>query len=262
MKSLLILISWLAILAMPTYAQEYKKPLKADLKVKILLNRSQMEVEGYSGNEVLIKAIDYQQPPERAKGLKPLYNNAQDNTNIGLSVTEVEGSLIIQEATNQGGEYMIRLPQNTRLSIEQLNWNGQNIEVRNMKNEIEVQATSADIRLLNIQGPLIANSTSGEIMVVYTSLSQEAPHMISAVSSEIDITLPASSKTNFVLQSISGEIFTDLDIQLKQKNQQGNTMRLVGGGQSIEGSLNGGGAELAIKTISSNVYIRKAQNAK
>lgn len=259
MKRLLILSLGLVLLAMPGYAQEYKQPLKANQKVKILLNRSEMKVEGYSGNEVNITALDYEQPPERAKGLTPLYNSTLDNTNIGLSITEENGTLIIQEASGQEGEYIIRLPQNARLSIEQVTWNGQDIEVRNMKSEIEVQAKSADIRLLDIEGPVIANSTSGEIVIVYAALNQEAPHMISAISSEVDITLPAGSKANLVLQSISGEIYTDLDIQMKRANQKGEEMRMVGGGQKIEGTANGGGAELGVKTISSNVYIRKAQ---
>lgn len=257
MKQILILV--LAFLALPVYAQEFSKALGSKQQVKILLNRSDMKIEGYNGKEVKITALDYEQPPERAKGLRPLYNNAQDNTNIGLSVTDEGDALTIQEASNQGGEYIIKVPQNARLSILQLNWNGQDIRVQDMKSEIEIQAKNADIRLLNVQGPVIANSTSGEIAIVYSSLSQQAPSMISAVSSEVDITLPAASKANLVLKSMTGEIYTDMDLQLKQKNVKGSDMHLVGGGQTIEGTTNGGGAELGIKTISSNIYIRKAQ---
>lgn len=259
MKRLKILFFWLIIVTMPAFAQEYKKALKPDQKVKILLNRSKIKVEGYNGSEVNITALNYEKPPERAKGLRPLYNSAQDNTNIGLSVTEEQGALVIQQASNQDGEYLVRLPQNARLSIEQLNFTGEDIEVKDMNSEIEVQGKNGQIQLLNVQGPVVANSTAGDIIVVYSSLSQQAPHMISTVASEVDITLPATSKTNLVLQSVAGEIFTDMDIQMKKKNQNGAEMRLVGGGQTIEGSTNGGGTELAIKSVSGNVYIRKAQ---
>lgn len=229
-------------------------------QVKVLLNRGDMKIEGYNGNEVRITAHNYEQPPERAKGLKPLYNNAQDNTGIGLSVEEEGGALVVQEASGQGGEYTLRLPENARLSIEQLNWQGQDIEVRNMKNEIEVKAKNADIRLTGVQGPVFANSTAGDINVVFSALKKDAVSMISSVSSEIDITLPASSKANFLLKSITGEIYTDFDLQLKKNGANGNELRRVGGGQHIEGTTNGGGgAELSINTISSNIYIRKAQ---
>jgi predicted secreted protein len=259
MKKILILSLALALLALPGFAQEYTKSLSDKQQLKIMLNRSDMKIEGYSGNEVKITALDYEQPPERANGLRPLYNNAQDNTNIGLQVTEEGDALTIREASNKGGEYLLKVPNNIRLSIMQLNWTGSDVTVRDMKSEIEVQAKNADISLLNIQGPVIANSTNGDITIVYSSLSQEAPSMISAVSSEIDITLPATSKANLVLKSMTGEIYTDMDIKMKQKNVKGSEMHVVGGGQTIEGSTNGGGAELGISTISSNIYIRKAQ---
>lgn len=259
MKKIVILSLALALWVLPGMAQEYSKSLGGKQKLKILLNRSDLKIEGYNGKEVKITALDYEQPPERAKGLRPLYNDTQDNTNIGLSVVEVEGVLTIREASNQGGEYLLKVPNTARLSIMQLNWGGADINVRDMKSEIEIQAKNADVHLLNVQGPVVANSTSGEIVIVYSALSQEAPSIISGVSSEIDVTLPASSKANLALKSITGEIYTDMDIQLKKKNVKGSDMQVVGGGQTIEGTTNGGGAELGIKTISSNIYIRKAQ---
>lgn len=260
MKRLIIISCWLAAWALPGQAQEYSKRIAGNQQVKILLNKGEMKIEGYNGNEVKITAHNYQEPPERAKGLRPLYNSAQDNTGIGLAVTEESGTLLIQEASGQEGAYTLRLPENIRLSIEQLNWQGQDIDVLNMKNEIEVKGKNADMHLKGVQGPIFVNSTAGNINIVYSSLKQDAVSMISAVSSEVDITLPASSKATFLLKSITGEIYTDLDLQLKKQEGNGNELRRVGGGQHIEGTTNGGGgAELSINTISSNIYIRKAQ---
>lgn len=240
------------------YAQEFAQVLKANQSVKILLNRSDIKVEGYDGNEVKITAMDYEAPPERAKGLRPLYNSAVDNTNTGLSVTEEDGTLLIREASNQDGEYLIQIPKNAKLSISQQNWNGQDIAVENMKNEVEIKSNSADVRLLNIDGPVIAKSTSGNIEVSFSTLNQAAASKISAISSDVEISLPANSPANFKLKSISGEIYTDFDMDFKQ-NSEGSNMRRLGGGHTIEASTNGGGTELGIETISSNIYIRKAQ---
>lgn len=258
MKRLLILSCWLCILALPAHAQEYTKALGASQRVILLLNKGEVKVEGYDGKEIKIKALDYELPPERAAGLRPLYNNAQDNTGIGISVTEENGAVVIREASNQAGEYVLRLPKNAKLSIEQLNWNGLEINVQDMKNEVEVKAKNADIRLAGVQGPIIANSTSGEIEIIYSALAPGSVNMISTVASDVDVTMPKGAKASYVLQSVTGEIYTDMDIQLK-KAQGENDMRLVGGGQTIEGSTNGGGPEVGIKTISSNIYIRKAE---
>lgn len=261
MKRLIIIIVsfWLASMALPGFGQEYSKTINADQQVQLLLNQGKIKVEGYDGNEISITALNYEQPPERAKGLRPLYNNAQDNTGIGLSVTEEAGAIVIQEASKEG-EYVIRLPQNVRLSIEQLNWGGEDIEVRNMKSEIEVKAKNADVKLMDVEGPIIANSTSGEIEIVYSNIKPDAINLISVVSSEVDVTLPATSKATFTLKSVTGEIYTDLDLQLKQQEKDGQQMRYIAGGQTIEGTTNGGGgAEVSIQTVSSNIYLRKAQ---
>ena len=62
------------------------------------MGRSDIRIEGYSGDEVVISAKGYREPPERAKGLKPLYNQATDNTGLGLSVKESDGGLRIAQA--------------------------------------------------------------------------------------------------------------------------------------------------------------------
>ncbi|WP_017730282.1 DUF4097 family beta strand repeat-containing protein [Nafulsella turpanensis] len=257
MKRLLILSCLLAVL-LPAYAQEYSKALGNNQRIILLLNKSEVKVEGYDGKEIKITALDYEKPPERAAGLRPLYNSAQDNTGIGISVTEEKGDVVIREASNQGGEYILKLPKNARLSVEQLNWNGLEINVQDMKNEVEVQAKNADIRLTGVQGPIIANSTSGEIEIIYSALAPNSVNMISTVASDVDVTMPKGAKADFVLQSVTGEIYTDMDIKLKREKEDGE-MRLVGGGQTIEGSTNGGGPEVGIKTISSNIYLRKAE---
>lgn len=256
MKRLLILSCLLAVL-LPAYAQEYTKALGNNQRIILLLNKSEVKVEGYDGKEVKITALDYELPPERAAGLRPLYNNAQDNTGIGISVTEENGAIVIREASNQAGEYVMRLPKNAKLSIEQLNWNGLEIDVQDMKNEVEVQAKNADIRLAGVQGPIIANSTSGEIEIIYSALAPNSVNMISTVASDVDVTMPKGVKADYILQSVTGEIYTDLDIQLKKEGE--GEMELIGGGQTIEGSTNGGGPEVGIKTISSNIYLRKAE---
>ncbi len=261
MKRLIIIVVslWLTSMVVPGFGQEYKKQIGTDQQVQLILNKGKIKVEGYNGKEIAIKAIHYEQPPKRAKGLRPLYNNAQDNTGIGLSVTEKAGAILIQEASKEG-EYIIRLPENIRLSVEQLNWGGEDIEVRNMKSEIEVKAKNANVRLLDVEGPIVANSTSGEIEIVYSSLKPDVANLISVVSSEVDITLPANSKASLKLKSITGEIYTDLDMQMKQQEKDGKQMRYVGGGKTIEGTINGGGStEVSIQTVSSNIYLRKAQ---
>ena len=68
------------------------------------------------------------------------------------------------------------------------------------------------------------------------------------------MTLPANTKANLVLKSVTGEIYTDFDINFSEK--EGHKMKRVGG-SNLRGSINGGGVEIALNTISDDIYLRK-----
>jgi len=261
MKKLLTLGTWLLLwglfLHSKAHAQEYTYTLgnSAEKSIEFILSRSDVVIEGHDSDEVMIRNLDYSSPPERAKGLKALYNSAEDNTGIGLSVEEENGTLKIITASRDNGDYRLMVPNKVRVMIEEINWGGGDFELRNLEGEIEIKSKNGDMKLLNITGPVIANSTSGDMEITMENLSQMGPTSISLVSGFIDLSMPANSGADLFLSSISGEIYTDLDIQISG-DREGN-MRRLGGGRKVEGTLNGGGVEVSLKTISGDIYLRK-----
>lgn len=242
-----------------TLAQEYTHQLSnsSENSIAFSLSRSEISIEGHDGNEVVIRNRDYSAPPERAEGLRPLYGGGQDNTGIGLSVEETNGALEIVQATASGGDYEVRVPNNVRVMIEEVNWGGGDIKISNHNGEIEIQSKNGDIELENITGPVIANSTSGDVDIVFSSVSDANPTSISLVSGYIDVTMPASTATDMYLSSVSGEIYTNMDLSMRGNN---GDMKRLGGGRKIEGTLNGGGVEIELKTVSGDIYLRKAES--
>lgn len=256
MKKILLLgigcLSQLTVL----YAQEYKTKLANSdgQKVMILMNAGNMKIEGYNGNELIIQtSAKLEAPPERAKGLRPIYNSAVDNTGLGLSVTPENGVIRIEKASRHDIPYTIRVPSKAAILYEQANWGKSDVTVQNMDGDLEVRTTNGDITLLNVTGPVVANTTNGEVKVVYSSLNQSKPTAISTINGVIDVTLPASTKATFKLSSINGEMYTDFDLGLAKKEG----MTRMGGGHLINGTTNGGGVDLQLKTISSDIFIRK-----
>lgn len=250
----------LFLVSLPGFSQEFKQKIAANQAVKIQYHKADIMVEGYKGTELLIQARGYEAPPERAKGLRSLYNTAVDNTGIGLSVEVKDGALVIREASQQGSEYLIRVPEGSRLSIEQMNWGGGgDIKVKGMRNELEVKSKTAEVQLTDVTGPVIANSTSGDIVVRFSDYSQAGPSSISSVASEIDVSMPATAKAELVMGSVTGEIYTDLELQMQNKGGKDASMTHLGGGanSTIRATLNGGGASLTIRTTSSDIYLRK-----
>ncbi len=257
MKKIILLSAVLLGSYTALQAQEYKARLanNKDRKVTIEMDASSLKIEGHNSDDVIIQASSgYEAPPERAKGLKPIYNSAVDNSGIGLAVTTENGGLKIEKATRKPIKYTIKLPRKVAILYQQVNWQGSEISISNMDGDLEIKTNNASIDLTNVTGPVVANTINGEVKVIYSSLNQEKPTAISTINGPVDITLPANAKANLKLRSINGEMYTDFDLGLKTSK---DGMSKVGGGHDIDGMTNGGGVEMQLKTISSNIYIRK-----
>lgn len=250
----------LMFLVQQANAQEYRYDLgnSAEMTVELSVGQSDVSIEGYDGTEVVIENLDYEKNsrPERAEGLRALYYSAEDNTGIGLSVEEENGILKIIPASRDDSEYRIKVPNRVRLMIDQVNFGGGDFEISDHSGEIEIQSKTGDINLTNITGPVTASSVSGDVEIEFSQLSQVNPTSISLVSGFIDITLPATSKANFNLGSISGEVYTDLDIALEGRKNDNTNMNRLGGGGQINGTMNGGGVEVNLKSVSGDIYLR------
>ncbi|KQS27673.1 DUF4097 family beta strand repeat-containing protein [Dyadobacter sp. Leaf189] len=237
---------------------EFKTKLanSKEKKVVIEMAAADIKIEGHNSDEVFIAASSgYEAPPDRAKGLKPLYYSGVDNTGIGLSVVTEGNTLKVDKVTRKDVKYTIRLPKQVAVLFQETNWSGgSNVVVANMDGDLEIRTNNANINLNKVTGPVVANSTSGNVNVVFSGLSQSKPTAISTISGEIDVSLPATAKSNMKLRSINGEMYTDFDLGVK--NAKDGLSRL-GGANNIEGSTNGGGVEVQLNTISSNIYIRK-----
>jgi len=240
------------------HAQEHKIPVEntKDGKLSLLDFMGDLPIEGYNGNEIIISSVSehISTPPERAKGLKPIYSNGTDNTGIGLYVEKNGNQISIQclLPITKRGEYKIKVPDNLSLKIESGCERSNNIDIQNMKNEIEIKNCHS-INLKNVNGPLVLSTISGEINIVYNSINTDKPVYINSISGEIDITLPVKTAANIEMKTISGSIYTDFDFQTNKNN-----MKQIAG-STIKFPLNGGGTDFKIISVSGNIYLRKGK---
>lgn len=253
-------IIWLfaaLILAQPVLAQKFEKAVEGkNVRISIQLMRSDIEVIGHDKNTILIEALDYEAPPEKAQGLRPIGAGGIDNTQLGLNVDQNGNNVMIREVQNRSGEYKIYLPKNAKLNLTKGAWGGGELVVKGMQSEIELSSTNGDILLDQVVGPIIANSTSGDMTVRFAKAPASGPSMISMVSGDLEVMLPESSKLNLELTSVSGDIYTNLDINYPDQ-KEGDMERIYHGMRNIKATLNGGGPELSIRTVSGDMYLRK-----
>lgn len=236
-------------------AQEYKMSVQNTKETRLVLKdfNGLLPIEGYNGNEIVITSTSGKVvPPEKAKGLKPIFPSGTDNTGIGLDVQKAENLITITCLIpfTQEGEYKIRVPENLAIELSSGCERSNDVTVSGMKNEIDIN-TCHNIDLKDVTGPLVLATISGDINVTFSSINAAKSSSINAISGDVDITLPAKTPVDLELRTINGAFYSDFDFSDTQKN-----LKKVGG-NVMNHSLNGGGFKFSINSISGNIYLRK-----
>ncbi len=236
-------------------AQDYKIPVENPNEATLQLSNfsGKMTITGYSGSEIiLVPAEKIGTPPERAKGLKPVFSNGTDNTGIGLNV-EKEGDRIIVNCLlpfTMQNEFTVKVPENMALSITSKCENNNDLYISKMLDEIEVQ-TCHSINLQQVTGPLVLSTISGNIDITFGTINAQKPFAINSISGEIDITLPSKIAADIELETVIGSIYSDFDFSNIRKD-----LNQVGGNH-LNYKMNGGGTPIKIVTVSGIIYLRK-----
>lgn len=230
-----------------------------DRRLEINLDKSNLTIEGYNGDELIITTDKSEATPERAKGLKSLYANGTDNTGIGLEILTEGSTIKVTKVNKRDGDYKIKVPKNISLVITEMSFFGSDaFKISDIEGDIEVEAKNSNVVIRNLNGSLVAHNTSGDIDVIFTKVKADKPTSITNISGEVDVTLPADTKANVKTKSISGDVYTDFDVVTEKKNdEKSKGMKSWGGGYEAKGTIGGGGVEMRLESISGNVYIRK-----
>jgi hypothetical protein len=237
--------------------KEYKIPIANTKDGKLVLDGfpENLSIEGYAGGDIIVSSgnEDNDGGGDRAKGLKPVYASGTDNTGVGVSM-EKDGNRITLRCLlpiTHSARYRIRVPESLAIGITRDCAGGGETMISNMKNEIEFKGCH-DVTLKNVTGPLVISTISGEVNVVFTDISKDKPISIASVSGEVDVTLPAKAGFNLEMGTVSGNMYSDFDIQAAK---QGDMERV--GGSNIKAKINGGGIDVRLHSVSGNVYLRK-----
>jgi Toastrack DUF4097 len=225
-------------------------------KVVITNVFGELHIAGGSSDEVVITGNTAATPPEKAKGLHVISAFGDDNTGIGLNVTQQNGTLQIagvSKAANEG-TFQIQVPKSVSLKVESEFVNAKDVALENLSGEIEARVNFADLSLKGISGPIVLYTLNGKIEVTMAALAQTKPSSISSVNGSIDLTLPANAPANFDLSTINGQVYSDLD--LKFDAPEANDMRRVGGGMKTTAKNAGGGVIVTVSSINDNIYLR------
>jgi len=229
----------------------------ANSKLELINLAGDVKIGVSSSNKIVIEADGIKPKPERAKGLKRVGAGGEDNTGVGLNFTKSGNDIQLFGAISMNSNvvYKISVPKNMNVSVDLGMFNGGDLEINGLNSDLELDVENSDMKLMNITGPVVISSLSGNIEIVFSKVNQSSPFSIKAISGDVDLSMPVNTPADLELSSMSGGIYTDFDIKPKGK-KKGN-LKYVGGDTTIKAKINGGGVNVQVSNISGDIYLRK-----
>ena len=225
-----------------------------------------LTVVGYTGSDLTFEGSSTRHDQdERAAGLRRISaSGLKDNTGLGISVTERDGRIVVEQVGGDGKSVTVRVPNSATVTIEQSTYRGDDLTVRDFSGDLDVSMMYHNVKLENVGGPVAVNAVYADIVAVWNATPTNEVRLHSSYS-DVDVTLPAAAKVNLRLSSGYGNMYTDFDIQLKanttaaaavdERERREDDDR--GGSSQLTGTINGGGPLMALTATYDNLYIRK-----
>lgn len=265
MKKITFLLA-ISIIPLLSISQENKFEYTPKVKnrVEIVNLLGEISLKNANGNTIIIESDFNMEKPERAEGLK-LLGTMEDNTNLGINVSEENGVVTITGVTRQVKDYKftISIPQGISASIDYHSpFASSDINVDSYNGSLEIKTLSANVKLTKCTGPFTVNTISGNVDIIFDSVDQNEPSSLASVSGAIDVTVPASSKATFGINNLTGSVYNNLDLQSdknenKDKDERAKGLAAIKHNNKNSYTLNGGGQKILLSSISGNIYLRK-----
>jgi hypothetical protein len=234
-------------------------------KLEVGLVDGSITVMGYEGKDIIIEARTEGDKRgkvrERSDGMHLLsVGNRGD-----IQADESNNHINVHGTVGKTVNLTIKIPLN-EVTLKLGTVNDGNIIGSNINGELEVTNVNGSIKLTNITGSVVANTVNGPVVVVFKSIDPKAAMAFSTLNGNVDVTFPAGLKANVKLKSDRGEIYTDFDVATDQRrpvvthgtgNKAGMySLKLE---DWVYGKINGGGAEIMMKNMNGNIYIRRVK---
>ena len=230
--------------------------------LKIGLINGSISVVGYAGTEVIFDAQSSDvnkkiNKTESKKGMKRISGNGGFGLNIEEKNNIIEAS---SDNPNSDINVMVRVPKNFSLELSCIN--GGDITVDGVNGSHEFSNVNGGIDLKNISGSVVANTLNEDLNVSFTTVTPGTPMAFTSLNGDVNLTLPSTVKINIDAKTDNGDLYSDFDVKIIEKNagaksEKKNGFYKISKDQSILGAINGGGAEVLLKTLNGDIFIKK-----
>jgi len=267
----------MALAATAAYSQnnEFTIPLSDPAKrgkLNAQINYGSITVKGSARKDVLVKYTeeggddDDDRRRDRDHDHKSSSGSKEGLRRVGGGGLDLEASendnqvRVKSDSWSHKIHLEIEVPAGFDLDVK--TYNDGDLVVSNVQGALELKNYNGEITATSVSGSVVANTYNGAIKVTFDKITEGTPMSYSTYNGDIDITLPATAKATFKMKTEQGEILTDFDMNVtssgpvQKKDPRSGTYKLTID-EWKRGDINGGGAEVSMKTYNGDVIVRK-----
>ncbi len=231
------------LIAAPAYAsvtQEFHRtvPLSADGSVSLDNINGDVEITGWSKNEVQIDAVKTAPDQQRLDAMRIEISNSANSVDIKTKYPEGRTN------NNPGSvHYTLHVPQNAR--IDKINLVNGNLSVQKLSGEITANLVNGKLRASDLVGTADLATVNGSVDANYSSLNNVKEIKLGSVNGSVSLLLPQSPNADVSASVVNGSISTDFPLTVK-----GHFV-----GKSISGTLGSGGVKIELNNVNGSIHI-------
>lgn len=139
-------------------------------------------------------------------------------------------------------QFDVTVPRSMSLEID--NVNGA-VRVSDVNGRHELETTNGRIEVTRCSGSVEASTTNGAIAAQLVNVAKGQPLRLSTTNGRIEVTLPAGLAVDVDASTTNGAISSDLPVATTSVS-----------GNSLRGSINGGGTPLRLRTTNGGITIK------
>jgi DUF4097 and DUF4098 domain-containing protein YvlB len=229
-------------------------------EISVRLVNGSIRVKGGSGSHVTVQTFP-QVPGELAN--EPAVKLHRLPRTSALVVEEHNNRIEISASEpHRLINLMIQAPARTNLTLSTVNQGG--IWIEGVEGELELGNVNGSISLTDVSGSVVAHTVNGLVKATLKRVTEGKPMAFTSLNGRIEVTLPATTRANLKLRTDNGEILTDFDLTalpqpappVDETHSPGGRYR-IGKNQVVYGSINGGGADIELRTFNGDIVVRK-----
>ena len=230
--------------AVASVTQEFHRTvaLSADGRVSLKNINGDVQITGWSKNEVQIDAIKTAPDQQRLDNMRIEVNNSPNSVEIQTKYPEGHTN------NNPGSvRYTLYVPQNARIDkIELVNGS---LDVGKISGEIDANLVNGKLRASDLAGTAHLATVNGSVEANYATLNNVKEIKLSSVNGTVNLLLPPSPNADVSASAVNGSISTDFPLTVKG--------RFVG--KSMSGTLGSGGVQIELHNVNGSIHIGPGQ---